>query len=210
MNQLIIVGAGGFGREVLSWACRSPDIGNSWTISGFLDSNPEALRDYAIDLPILGDPFQYEPRPGDLMVVAIAKPSIRKDIVSRLASKGAHFASLLHPSVLIGDRVSIGQGSIICPGVVITCDVKIGNFVIANVQTTIGHDVRVADFVTISGRCDINGYCTIEEGVFLGTQACCFPSVVVEQNATVGAGSVVCRRVLAGTTVYAPPARRLY
>lgn len=209
MNQLVIVGAGGFGREVLAWARHSCDCGTRWGIAGFLDANPHALRDYAIDLPILGDPLHYEPRRGDLMVVAIAKPSTRKQIVSCLASKEAAFVSLCHPSALIGERVSIGQGSIICPGVVITCDVRIGDFVIVNVQTTIGHDVSVADFVTVSGRCDINGHCTIGAGAFLGTKACCFPSMVVEENATVGAGSIVCRRVPAGTTVYAPPARRL-
>ena len=37
MDQVYIVGAGGFGREVAHWLTQSPDCGTKWRLAGFLD-----------------------------------------------------------------------------------------------------------------------------------------------------------------------------
>ena len=38
--KLLIVGAGGFGREMHAWARQHPDHGRVWTFGAFLDDNP--------------------------------------------------------------------------------------------------------------------------------------------------------------------------
>ena len=39
MKKLYIIGAGGFGREVLGWARQCPLCGSEWIIGGFIDDN---------------------------------------------------------------------------------------------------------------------------------------------------------------------------
>ena len=49
----------------------------------------------------------------------------------------------------------------------------------------------------------------ISQGAFLGTNSVILPHTVVEDNAYVGAGSIVLRRVKAGTRVFGNPAREM-
>ena len=43
-HRLLIIGAGGFGRELLGWALGVPPGARDWAIGGFLDANPAALE----------------------------------------------------------------------------------------------------------------------------------------------------------------------
>ncbi|NBX34537.1 hypothetical protein EBR16_04155 [bacterium] len=52
MKKLLIVGAGGFGREMHAWALQHPDHGRDWIFAGFLDDNPAALADFAAFAPV--------------------------------------------------------------------------------------------------------------------------------------------------------------
>ena len=57
MKKIIIVGAGGFGRELLQWI---KDInaqsksGGVWEIVGFIDDDLHALDGVEVDYPIVG------------------------------------------------------------------------------------------------------------------------------------------------------------
>ena len=45
MKQLIIVGASGFGRELLQWCKDVQKVKKEWEIAGFIDDNLQALDD---------------------------------------------------------------------------------------------------------------------------------------------------------------------
>lgn len=78
-------------------------------------------------------------------VCAVGSASVRKRIVSKFQNSKVKFATVIDPSVIISDRVQIGEGTIICAGTIITVDVKIGNHVIINLDCTIGHDDIIGD-----------------------------------------------------------------
>jgi sugar O-acyltransferase (sialic acid O-acetyltransferase NeuD family) len=209
-NRLLIIGAGGFGREVLQWAQDvqvQSDV--DWEVGGFLDANPQAFENFNIDLPVLGAPESWQPGPGDRFVCAIGDPTIRLRICRELQERGAEFVSLIHPSAIVGSRCHIGMGTILCPGVTVTVDATIGDFVILNVRSCVGHDARVGDGCTVNDFCDITGNAKLGEGVFLGSHSSVTPSASVGDYARVGAGSIVVRRVLANTTVMGPTAKRI-
>ncbi len=209
-NRLLIVGAGGFGREVLQWALDIQKHGEvDWTVGGFLDANQDAFENFDIDFPILGDPADWQPSPEDRFIVAIGDPTIRLRVCRELQQSGAQFVSLVHPSAIVGSRCSIGTGTILCPGVTVTVDATIGDFVILNVRSCVGHDARVGDGCTVNDFCDITGNAVLGEGVFLGSHSSVTPSAKVGDYARVGAGSVVVRRVRANTTVMGPTAKRI-
>ncbi len=205
-KNLIIVGAGGFGREVYAWARQTFDFGREWRFRGFLDDNPEALAgmDYP---PILGDIGSYSVGENDYFLCGLGKPELKQKVIGLLLSRGAKFTTLVHPTVVMGNNVHIGVGVILCPRVVLTSDIRIGNFVTLNVGSAVGHDSIVGDFTQTSAFCDITGGVTVGEGVFMGSHAAILPRVTVGEHAVIGAGSVAIRNVAAYMTIYGNPAR---
>ena len=208
-HRLLIVGAGGFGREVLGWALGIPAGSRDWTAAGFLDANTEALRGYPCEYPILGDPATYNPGSRDVFVPAVADPATKLRICRTLKARGARFASLVHPSVILGPACRIGAGCVLCPRVTLTTNVTFGEFVTVNVYSGFGHDSIVGDGCTISSHVDVTGAVRLGEGVFLGSHATVLPRVEVGAYAVIGAGSAVVRNVPPGATVMGVPAKQV-
>lgn len=207
MKRVLIVGAGGFGREVYSWAQAHPDCGRAWTIGGFLDDNHAALDGLEYDVPILGAAADYEPVPGDLFLCAMGKPEVKATVCRQLLDRGAEFLTLVHPSVVLGSNVQLGRGVVLCPGVVLTCDIEVGDFAMINCLSSAGHDVRIGAWATISAHCDMTGHTELGAGSFMGSGARILPGKKVGAGSLVGAGAVVLANVPADCKVFGNPAR---
>lgn len=89
MKNLVIVGAGGCGREVLQWAKAVNKVEGRWNIKGFLDDNKDALYGRRSDIPVLAKVDDYVIEPGDEFVCCIGDSNIRKMIVEKLKKKAA-------------------------------------------------------------------------------------------------------------------------
>lgn len=209
MKNLIIINAGKFGREVLSWAIDTIRHGEQWRVKGFLDDRQNELDGFACGAPILGSASTYQPEYDDVFLAAIGEPAQKYRYCQPLLKKGASFTNLIHPLACVGPRVELGQGVIIPPFCNLTCDMRIGSFVTLGVFSGIGHDVQVGDWSQINGHCSINGNALLEEGVFLGAHSCILPGACVGSWAYVGAGSVVLRRVKPRTKVFGNPAQKI-
>ena len=209
MNKLIIVGAGGFGREVLEWAWQNPDRGVAWDIAGFIDDDPVALKGFEVGCPILGTIKDWKPSPEELFVISIGDPKTKKNVVGSLSSKGAQFITLVHPSAIIARTASIGKGSVICPQSVVSANAKVGDYVMLNLNCAVGHDASIGDWCTLSSYCDITGKVKVGSGVFLGSHAIVVPNVQVGDNVIISAGSLVVTNVRDGSKVFGIPARKL-
>ena len=207
-ERLIIVGAGGFGREIASWAV-SVAHERSWDFAGFLDQDPQALDGFRNSQGIIADPNVYDPEPEDRLIPAIADPKTKLAVCRTLEEKGGHFTSLVHPTALIGANCTIARGVVLCPYVTLTCDIEIGSFVTVNAHSTIGHDAIVDDGCTLSSHCDVTGNIHLMEGVLMGSHSSIIPRLTVGKFARIGAGSVVMRNVPEHVTVVGVPAKTL-
>lgn len=205
-KSLVIVGAGGFGREVFEWAAQSFDFTGEWRFKGFIDDNLEALRGKNYPKGVLCRVGDYQPEPDDYFLCAVGKPKMKEELVKQMLAKGVRPATLIHPSVVIGRNVTIGEGVILCPRVVLTCDIILHDFVTLNVGTAAGHDVVIGSWTQTSAFCDLTGSTQVGERVFMGSHSTLLPGVEVGDDAVVGAGSVVVRDVKAGETVFGAPA----
>jgi sugar O-acyltransferase (sialic acid O-acetyltransferase NeuD family) len=210
LTQVLIVGAGGFGREMEMWLSRDPRHGVEFVVGGFLDDAVDALAPFAAGgRRVVGTVKDYRPAPGESLLMAIADPAVKQRVSIELLGRGARFFTYIHPSSTVGPTVRLGEGAVICPFSAITCDAVVGRFVTVNTSCTIGHDVRMGDYCTLSGHCDVTGGVRMGDRVFLGSRVSIVPGNRIGDDARVGAGSVVITPVKPGTTVFGMPAKKL-
>lgn len=210
-QKLIIISAGAFGREVRSMAADiESSLGPScpWSVAGFLDDRPWILdgKD-PVGVPILASPLDYIPAEGDRFICAIGDPAQRAYYAGLIESRGGIFLSLTWPgsavSASCGRR---GDGSLIGPFCAVSGDVSIGAHTMIVAHATVGHDVTIGSCCHIGAYVFLGGGATIGNRVTLHPHSCILPGAVVEDDATVGAGSVVLKRVSRGQTVFGVPA----
>jgi sugar O-acyltransferase (sialic acid O-acetyltransferase NeuD family) len=229
MKDLLIIGAGGFGREVFGFARDNPEHGVNFRVKGFLDSRTRVLDEfprmaghvegltgpgtemqlrYRRDVEIVGDPLTYDPKPNDVFVCAIGDPAEKRKYASSIVEKGGEFINLIHHLCAVSVYMKIGHGCIIAPYASVSVDTIIGNFVAINGYAGIGHDVRIGDWVEIDGHCLIAGGASIGAHSKVHAGAIVLPRTQIGEGVTVGAGSVVMGRVPDGITVFGNPAKR--
>jgi sugar O-acyltransferase (sialic acid O-acetyltransferase NeuD family) len=206
-HRLVIVGAGGFGRELLDWADQA--VGASWSEVVWVDDNAAALDGFGYPQKHLAALSTYAPAAGDLCVVAIGSPATRQRVVEDLQSRGASFTTLRHPSSVVSATAQIGNGCVLCPLSFVSANAMLKDFVHVNALSSVGHDARVGAYSTLSAHVDLTGGVTTGARAFFGSGARAIPGIRIGQDAVVGAGATVMRHVQDGVTVYAQPARKL-
>ena len=209
MNRIIIVGAGGFGREVYGYAEDCIAAGAPWQMGGFLDDNPGALE--GLDYPhgILGRIADYAPQPDDRFILGLGLTKAKKNAAEMLSARGAVFETLVHPTAIVGRNVRMGKGCILCPYASVTCDAVLGDFVTFNLYSNCGHDSVVGSWTTLSAHCNITGRCQVGEGVFFASGARMIPSAKVGDWATVGINSCVVMNIKPGISAFGNPAVKI-
>jgi len=209
-ERTIIVGGGGFGRELIFFVGHAADAGRLPPLGGYLDDAGDVFArfDYP-EAPWLGTIEGYLPKAGDNFVLAVGSPKSKRAIHDKLSTRGGRFPQLIHPGATIVRTARLGEGVIFCPGTLAGADTRIDRFVIFNGSSGIGHDSTVGEFTTISSSVDVTGNVTIGKDVSIGSNVSLTPGVKIGDGATIGLGSVIYRSVPAGATVFAAPARRL-
>lgn len=208
--QVVIIGAGGHGRELLGWL-RDSTTSLDVEFVGFLDDGaPDLARLSRVGARHLGGLDALGGMPGVAHYVGIGGPSVRRIVAARAAELGSRSGpALVHPSAHVGADVAVGDGSVLAAGVVLTTNVRLGQHVHVSSNGVIGHDAVVRDFVSVYPGATISGNVTLESGVLVGTQATVLQGLRVGAGATVGAGAVVVQSVEPGATVVGVPARAL-
>lgn len=208
MKKLIIVGAGGCGREVLQWALSSPKNNREWVVAGFIDDGDDPLKGLISEYKVLGKITDWEPKPNELFVCAIGNPFVKKMLIDKLKSRGATFESVIHPTAIVVPTATVGEGVIIYPYTVVSDNAVVGDHVILNMHNTIGHDAHIGAYSTLSSFCDVMGHVRLGESVFAGSSVKIIPNVTVGDNAFLCVGSVIMSHVKEGTKVLGYPAKR--
>lgn len=206
VQRILIVGAGGFGREVLQWA-RAAWPEAAAHIAGFLSADPHILAGHACPLPVIGDPATFEPQAGDGFLLAIGIPGVRRRVAEDLLARGAEFLSLIHPTAVVAPSAAIGAGSIICPGAIVSDSARLGRFGLVNYHASLAHDSSAGDFTVLSPYATLAGGAHIADDVFLGLHASIGPGVSVGPRSKVAANSCALVDIPADSLVLGVPGR---
>lgn len=207
-RDLVIIGAGGFGRETLDVVRAINDVKPTWRVLGFIDeclsiTNRERLE--ALSVPYLGDVREIPA--GTSVAVAIGNPTARQVVVDALA--GHHpFPALIHPTTIRGSQLCHGEGMIVLGGVCLGTNVRLGDHVHLNAHAVVGHDAKLHDFVSVNPNATISGEVEVGPGGVAGASCVVLQGLSIASDVRIGAGAVVTRSVTeAEATIMGVPAR---
>jgi sugar O-acyltransferase (sialic acid O-acetyltransferase NeuD family) len=205
VRRILIVGAGGFGREVLQWARDAWPSGCD-RIAGFLSAEPHKAASTA-SLPVLGDPSEFRPAPDDGLILAIGIPEIRRAVAERLESRGGRFLTLVHPTAVVAENASLGSGSLLCPFAIVSDSAATERCVLMNYFSSLGHDAIAGAFAVLSPYAALGGGARVAEDVFLGIHAMVAPRKTVGKGSQISANSAAMNDVPPLSLVYGVPGR---
>jgi sugar O-acyltransferase (sialic acid O-acetyltransferase NeuD family) len=212
MSAIIVVGSGGFGREIFELVHALQRAGSGgWEVEGYVDDAPmpgtaELLRRMGTQL--LGSVDHLLNRDERVAVVlAVGSPRARLALATRLTPADHLYPVLVHPDATVGRDVQLGAGTIVCAGARLSTHIGVAEHVHVDQNATIGHDSTIDPFTRLNPQACISGSVRLGARVLIGANATVLQGLQVGDDATVGAGAVVTRTVPIGSTVKGVPAR---
>ena len=208
-QDVAIIGAGAFAREVLDVFDAATADGGALAVCGFVVDAEYGTPGTDINgRPILGGFDWLEEHASTVrFICGVGAPQHRIKLVRRSMAAGARFVSIVHPSAILTRWVEIGEGVVITAGCILTNRIRLGNHVQLNLLTTVGHDARLGDFATTAPGVNLSGNVTLGEGAYIGTGANVIEKTSIGAWSIVGAGSTVIRDVPANSTSVGTPAK---
>ena len=149
---MIVVGAGGLGRECLDTVLAS---GRSVQLSVDEHRADQQVRDLPVIAPE-GVPAGFE------FVVGIADPAVRRRLVADLVARGGVPVTVVHPQATVAPDSAIGTGGVVMAGAYVSSSVTLGEHAIVYYNATIGHDAVLDDFVSVFPGANVSGSVLLE------------------------------------------------
>lgn len=202
-KEVVIIGAGGFGREVWQYAT---DLGG-FAVKGFLDDRAPSQVATPGHLPVLGTVSEYAVTGSESFLLAVGEPEARSRIAARFLKAGARFETIVHPRAYVASTATIGAGCIVAPFATIGASAQLGDFAQVHFYASVAHDVVVGPYSALSPYAVVNGGGHLGEAVFLGTRATVNPLKRVGDHAKVAAGAVVYHDVPSWSLAAGNPAK---
>ena len=202
MKKLVIIGVGGFGREVAWLVERINKSKPTWDLVGFVDDNKNFQDTSVGEYKVLGDCEWLNSQEDTYYAVcAIGAAKVRQIVINKL--KRIKFATLIDPKVEMSNQVQIGEGTIICAHTI-----SIGSHVIINLDCTVGHDSVIHNFVTLYPSVNVSGNVVVGTCVEVGTGTQIIQGLKIVEGTIIGAGAVVAKNIEEVGTYVGIPARK--
>jgi sugar O-acyltransferase (sialic acid O-acetyltransferase NeuD family) len=208
---LIIIGAGGFGRETAEAVRAINRVSPTWELLGFADDGRDRGASPLEGVPVLGPVEEVvSSRPEARLLVCTGRPDnyfSRPRIVARLGLPPSRYATVAHPTASIADSCVVGPGTVLLAGTVLTAAATVGSHVAVMPGVVITHDDTISDFATLASGVLLGGSVKIGNGAYLGAGCRVREGLSVGEWAMIGMGSLVTRSVPARERWFGAPAR---
>ncbi len=208
MYDIVIVGAGGMGRECCEVAQDIYGGSADYRVRGFLSDVPGVLDGFDVP-PLLGPIRDYAVQPQDRFVLAIGDVPGRRKVAEYLLARGAKFLRLVHPTAHVFKSASLGEGVIVFPQAFVGANAHIGDFCLINCHAGCGHDVVMGRFTEQAPYSTISGKARTGEECFLAVHAVVAPGTVLGDRVVVSQGSTVSHRTPDDCLIAGVPGKRL-
>ena len=210
MHEMVIIGCGGFGREVADVISAINVQAPTFDLVGFVDDDPSSEdieRIARLGLPHLGTVADALAGPARQYALGIGSGAVRRLLDRRFEAAGWAAPVLVHPHASNGADVDFGPGTILCAGARLTTNIRLGRHVHVNLNSTIGHDTSLLDYVTVNPLVAVSGGVTVGEASTLGTHSAVLQNLAIGHDSFVGGSALVVKDVADNTVVKGVPAR---
>ncbi len=207
-TPIVIVGAGGFGREVAEILDDRADV----PVLGFIDQNPSLHGQTLVRKQVLGDLSWLQRYPKDkplAIIFAFGDPNVAHKLALRFQPLQYEFANAISPQSWISPTAQLGDGIVIAQNSIVNANARIGNHTILNLATTVGHDSAIGNCCNINPGALLAGNVHVGNRAYIGQGANILQNITVGARSIVGAGAVVTRDVPEDATVVGVPAKRI-
>ena len=157
--------------------------------------------------PLLGSIDEYKVQKDDVFICAVGNTKARETVIEKLKKKEVKFLSLIHSTAILQGNISLGTGIYLGPFTVVGDHAFLGDHIMLNTHSAVGHDAVIGEYTCIMSYVDVTGGCKIGKRVFLGSGSRMVPNSKIDDDAYIGAGSVVLRHVKEGKKVFGNPAK---
>lgn len=212
VRDLVLIGAGGLGREAAAAVDAINRLRPTWRLLGFLDDDARLHGTLVSGRSVRGPVELLAELPGAAVVVCVASPDDpdrRLRLVQRLRLPPDRFGSVLHPGAWLADSTRLGAGCLVLAGVVTTCDVVLGDHVALMPHAVLTHDDEVGDGATFAAGARVGGGVRVGEAAYLGSGSMVRQGLAVGRRAVLGMGGVLLEDLPADQIWGGVPARRL-
>lgn len=192
MKHLVIIGTGNIGQIVHWYASQSTDYMTQWDIKCHID-----------------DVENYEIETDDVFICAEVKPADRFRLSNIIREKGGVFVNIIHPTANIAPSCQLGTGVVVGAFTTLSINTEIKNDVLIQDHCNVGHDGVVKEGAHLYVGVKLCGRNRVGRQSSVFTGSVIYPDVKIGEGCTVGAGSVVSRKVKDGDIVLGNPAKKL-
>lgn len=209
MKDIVIIGAGSFGREVAQLIDDINMDKKTWNLLGFIDETVEKHGTMVNSNIVLGGFDWLEKNGGDKLsaICAIGNPRDKYTVIKRVSIYGMDYANLIHQDAKVSKFVEFGYGNIICCNSFISVNVKLGNHLSINPGCGIGHDVAIGDYSSLYWNVTLSGNVKVGEGCEIGSKTAIIPKRILGKWSIIGAGAVVIEDIPDNCTAVGVPAK---
>ena len=144
-----------------------------------------------------------------IVMIAVANSKDREDIVKQLPANTQYF-TFIHPTAqIMGNDITIGDGSFIGANSIITCNVEIGSHSILNRANHIGHDCRIGDYFSSMPGSIISGNVTIGDRFYIGTNSSVREKINICNDVTIGLNTGLVKDIKESGTYVGYPIKKI-
>ncbi|MEE2708983.1 MAG: acetyltransferase [Gemmatimonadota bacterium] len=209
MKQVVIIGAGGHGREVLDILRHQMEQTADLSVLGFIDETPGLTGNVIGGVPVLGswNWFGTADLENVYVVCAVGTPAAAARLAGRAESLGLSFVNVISPLAYISPFAILAHGITVFPNVIVNTGASIESHCILNVGSTVSHDTKIGRYSNINPGAHLAGNVLIGKGCFIGMGANVIQGASIGEGTVIGAGATVTRDIPAQVTAVGVPAQ---
>jgi len=210
MKSILLFPFSGNAREAVSVIQDFNRDSPTWDILGFVDDDHAKAGSHFGDFPILGGREAFADNPDAWVLAVPGRPDSfkkRKELINSLPIAQDRFATIIHPSTIVGLKSSIGKNVLLMANVALTSNAVIGRSVVILPNTVVSHDSCVGDYSMVGSNVSISGGVQIGPSCYIGSGAKIIQEIEIGAMSMVGIGTVVIRDVKPESVVAGNPAR---